>query len=232
MCGRFSLTLSSSNIESIIQDVFQESLMSKKVVHQPRFNIAPSQHVWAIIHDGVHYRIGNLSWGLIPSFATDAKIGFQMINAKTETVFEKPSFSNSIFTSRCLILADGYYEWQDRFGIKIPHYISLKDESLFAFAGLYAKNNKLQQQAIFSTAILTRHSEGVLASIHDRAPIILKKADWKAYLNPNLSHDQIKPLFAHLPTQLFSLKPVSTYVNKPTNEGPSCLHDYEPTSLF
>lgn len=232
MCGRFSLTLNSQNIEARIHDIFQESFTSKTFVHEPRYNIAPSQQVWAVIYDGVRYRTGNLSWGLIPSFATDAKIGFQMINAKTETVFEKSSFSSSIFTSRCLILADGYYEWQDRFGIKIPHYISLKDESLFAFAGLYTKNNKIKKNAIFSAAILTRSSEGILESIHARAPVILKKEAWKSYLNPNLHEDQIKKFFAHLPTQAFNLKSVSTYVNKPTHEGPSCLNDYEPTSLF
>lgn len=231
MCGRFSLSLQSDHVQSILVDVFGKDLLHSFNQETPRYNIAPSQSVWSVIFDGSHYRVGQLSWGLIPSFATEKNIAFQMINAKTETIFNKPAFSRSILTSRCLILADGFYEWQDRMGKKIPHYIALKDGELFAFAGIYSKNTRIQEHAIYSTAILTKASEGAMETIHSRAPIMLTRSYWKSYLQSDLSPTTLQSIFDS-PLEPLTLKPVSTYVNKPGHEGPQCLNPYESTSLF
>ena len=232
MCGRFSLSLRSDDIQAILTDVFGTELIHTLTNYQPRYNLAPSQEVWSIIFDGNQYRIGKLSWGLIPSFATEKNIGFQMIKAKTETIFEKPSFSKSILSSRCLILADGYYEWQVNMGSKIPHHISLKDRSLFAFAGVYAKNRKIDGKNVFSTAILTKASIGRMETIHTRSPVMLNLSSWKSYLNHHLKQEEIKPLFVSIPDNQLAFKRVSTYVNKPSNEGSQCLEPYATNGLF
>lgn len=232
MCGRFSLTLKATDIQPLLQDIFTDLMSSSPFDHQPRFNIAPSQHVWAVIFDGVHYRLGRLSWGLLPSFAQDEKVAFQMINAKTETIFEKPSFSKAILQSRCLILADGYYEWKDEYGVKIPHHITLKQHPLFAFAGIYTKNTIIRKEPIFSTAILTRSSEGVMQSIHERVPILLKPDRWTSYLTAGDEKTKIQSFFDHLSNEAFEFQKVSTFVNKPSHEGPQCLDAYESNTLF
>ena len=232
MCGRFSLTLRSEDIQSMLTDIFGTELIHKLSNHQPRYNMAPSQEVWSIVFDGMHFRLGKLSWGFIPSFATDKKIAFQMINAKTESIFEKPSFSTSIFTSRCLILATGFYEWQDHMGTKIPHHIAFKDQALFAFAGVYAKNSRIESKSIFSTAILTHASEGIMETIHSRSPVMLQPSLWKTYLKPELKKQDIQSFFIAIPDNHLAFKQVSTYINKPSHEGPQCLQPYESSSLF
>jgi putative SOS response-associated peptidase YedK len=232
MCGRFSLSLKASDIQSVLLDVFSHDLVHDVSNFSPKYNVAPSQRVWSVIFDGAHYRVGTISWGLIPSLTKQKNNAFKMINAKTETIFDKPLFSKPIVKTRCLILADGFYEWKDNHGTKIPHHISLNHGSLFAFAGIYTKNIHIESKPVFSAAILTQASKGFMQTIHTRSPIMLEPKLWKQYLNPHMTPTQIQTFFIAQPDHQLQFKTVSNYVNKPGNEGSQCLDPYESTTLF
>src|SRR5690554_4558341 len=132
MCGRYTITVTIE--ELMLHYQMDESLIP---FHKPRYNVAPGQMIPAIINDGVKYRLGELQWGFIPSWAKDAKIGYKMINARSETVMDKPSFKDSFRRKRCLIPADGFYEWKKSDGNKQPMRIMLKSKKIFSLAGLY-----------------------------------------------------------------------------------------------
>ncbi|MCK7485019.1 MAG: SOS response-associated peptidase [Bacillus subtilis] len=138
-----------------------------------------------VLSDGVRYRVGELKWGLVPPFASDPKIGYSMINAKSETLFEKPSYRASIAKKRCVILADGFYEWKTEGSQKIPHRIVLKDQKLFAMAGLWSAYQREDGSKLFTCTIITTQANPLVATIHDRMPVILEGANLKEWLDPN-----------------------------------------------
>ena len=168
MCGRFVLLTDLSVItESFdIQECACECKTGK--------NISPGQLVTAVIHDEKN-RLANFRWGLIPSWAKDPSIGSKMFNARAETVSEKPSFKNAFKKSRCLIVADGFYEWQKCGKVKKPFYFSLKSGKPFGFAGLYESWRSPDYQQINTCTIITTDSNELIMPVHDRMPVILSK---------------------------------------------------------
>lgn len=211
MCGRFSL------IESVheLQQQFEFELSADL---QPRFNIAPSQEVFSIISDGKKRRGGTLRWGLVPHWAKEAKIGYKMINARAEGIDEKPSFKEPFRKKRCLIIADGFYEWKKVDDRKQPYRFIMKDRKPFAFAGLW-ETWKKGDAPLHTCTIITTTPNAVTEDVHDRMPVILKREDYDRWLDPsNQAVDKLKSLLVPYPAEEMELYPVSELVNSPKND--------------
>ncbi|MGJ7913267.1 SOS response-associated peptidase [Neobacillus sp. LXY-1] len=217
MCGRFTLTAS---IEQII-DRFEIQAFLDEENFEPSYNIAPSQSVLAVINDGRKNRMGYLRWGLIPPWAKDLSIGSKMINARAETLMEKPSFRNAFQRKRCLIIADSFYEWKrndDK--SKTPMRIQLKSNELFGMAGIWEQWKSHDGQAIFSCSVITTVPNELMNSIHDRMPVIFKPEDEKKWLNPAIKDpNTLHPMLVPLDQTLMEAYEVSSLVNSPKNNA-------------
>ncbi|SEM05574.1 Putative SOS response-associated peptidase YedK [Syntrophus gentianae] len=177
MCGRFVLLTDLSDIAEYfdIQEIACD--------YRTGTNISPGQQVTAVVHEGKN-RLVNFRWGLIPSWAKDPSIGSRMFNARAETVAEKPSFRNAFMKRRCLIVADGFYEWQKLEKVKKPFHFSLKSGRPFGFAGLYESWLSPDNKRIDSCTILTTDSNELIAPIHDRMPVILPRDSASLWIDP------------------------------------------------
>ncbi|MEH7525723.1 SOS response-associated peptidase, partial [Bacillus sp. JJ1503] len=179
MCGRFTLTAS---FEQII-DRFDIEQFIEEDLFSPNYNVAPSQSVLSVINDGSKNRLGFLRWGLIPSWAKDEKIGYKLINARAETLNEKPSFRHAYKNRRCLVIADSFYEWKRHDdNTKTPIRIKLKSDQLFAMAGLWEQWKSPQGKSVFTCSVITTTPNDLVKDIHDRMPVILKPEDEKNWL--------------------------------------------------
>ncbi|MGX1901769.1 SOS response-associated peptidase [Thermolongibacillus altinsuensis] len=216
MCGRFSLTVS----EEILRQYFPFELSAKVL---PRYNIAPGQEVLAVVSDDRKMTGRMLKWGLVPYWANDPKIGFKMINARAETVDEKASFKHAFKKRRCLILADGFYEWKKEGNQKIPCRFTLKNEQPFAFAGLWEKWDK-HGDPMYTCTIITTKANELVEAIHDRMPVILPKEWEKVWLDPAIEDaEYLKSLLRPYPSEEMKMYEVSTIVNSPKNDVPDCI---------
>jgi len=219
MCGRFTLTLDPAEAADEFEGVNFPSKFA------PRYNIAPSQPVLAIPNDGKNTADFFL-WGLIPSWAKDPSIGNRLINARGETLAEKPSFRGGYKYKRCLVITDGYYEWKTvpDTKTKIPHCIHLKTAHPFAFAGLWDEWHSAEGSAIRSCTIITTKPNKFLASIHDRMPVILHSKDYSDWLDASpRTADTLAHLITDFPAELMEAYPVSTMVNSPANDRAECV---------
>lgn len=194
----------------------------------PRYNVAPTQQVSAIREDGDGDRsLVQLRWGLIPFWAKDKSIGNRMINARGETVAEKPSFRASFKSKRCLIVADGFFEWKKSKDGKQPVYICMNDERPFAFAGLWDRWEG--EETIESCTIITTDANELLQQVHDRMPVILPADNYDLWLAGNSgeskswSKDKLLDLLQPFPADAMKYYPVSKIVNSPANEQPACV---------
>src|SRR5208337_1738429 len=196
----------------------------------PRYNIAPTQDIEVIRqHAEVPKRFGSqMRWGLIPSWATDASIGFKMINARAETVASKPAFRDAFLNRRCLLPADGFFEWSRRGKEKQPFHFGMQDDSLFAFAGLWDQWRDPAGSLIESCTILTTTPNSLLAEVHDRMPVILRQGNYDLWLDPGFKN--VKALAEILApfdaTQMRSF-PVSTRINAVANDDPDCVAPWQ-----
>lgn len=216
MCGRFTLF---STFETIMERFHIDSSFDE-MDYQISYNIAPSQRIVAVINDGSKNRLGYLRWGLIPPWAKDERIGYKLINARSETLAEKPSFRKAYQNKRCLIVADSYYEWQQTPDRKIPMRIKLKSGEPFGMAGLWESWKSPEGQAVYTCTIITTSSNELTSSIHDRMPVILKPDDEQNWLNPKIRDFQsltqyLKPFN---PKWMEAFE-VSTEVNSPKNNN-------------
>jgi putative SOS response-associated peptidase YedK len=219
MCGRFTLTVP---VESLIERFQVDQIPFD---YQPRYNIAPGQLITAVIaHEGKN-RIGQLKWGLIPSWAKDEKIGYKMINAKAETVQEKPAFRNAFKKRRCIIPADGFYEWKrNEDGSKQPMRIMLKDKSIFGMAGLYETWIAPDRQKVHSCTIITTKSNGLMEQIHDRMPVILRRDDEGIWLDREKADlELLQSLLEPYPEEEMFAYPVHPMVGNVKNDVPECI---------
>ena len=224
MCGRYSLT---TPVEAV-GDYFDFLELPNLPV---RANIAPRQEVAAVrlgADDGVRH-FAWLRWGLIPSWAKDAAIGDRMINARSESVAEKPAFRDAFRSRRCLIAADGFFEWRSEGGRKQPYRITLSDTDVFAFAGIWERwRDPQSREAIETCAILTTEAVPALRPIHHRMPVILDPANFTAWLNPVAKVDTIQTLLHQQPAHTFATYTVSTRINSAANDDLSLLAPVEP----
>jgi putative SOS response-associated peptidase YedK len=219
MCGRYSLFADFKKIE----DRFGEATFDVEE-YEESYNIAPSQMVLSVINDGIKNRLGYLKWGLVPSWAKDPKMGFKMINARAETVHEKPSFREALKKKRCLIVADSFYEWKRTEDRKVPMRIKMKNNELFAMAGLWESWTSPSGELVHTCTILTTEPNDLMSTIHDRMPVILKEEDEQAWLNPAIKTiDELKPFLIPLENGLLEAYEVSDKVNSPKNNAPELI---------
>jgi putative SOS response-associated peptidase YedK len=219
MCGRFTLTVDPAQLE----DIFPWAVISANLT--PRYNIAPSQPI-AVIPNTKDYRMDLYRWGLIPSWAKDASIGYRMINARAETLNEKPSFRTAIKKRRCLILADGFYEWKPSIDgrSKTPYYIRLSSGDVFAFAGLWDIWVSPNNAPIKSCSIITTQPNELVASIHNRMPVIIPREAHLKWVDPNeINPLSISDLLIPFPADQMEAYPVSRAVNDPKVDSPSLI---------
>jgi len=211
MCGRYTLFANMDDIvERFMVEVFEEGIF------EPSYNIAPSQQVIAIINDGRRNRLGRLRWGLIPPWAKDEKIGYKMINARGETIAEKPSFRNAYRKKRCIIPADSFYEWKREGKEKVPLNIRLKNGGLFGMAGLWETWKSPDGVIIHSCSVVTTEANEIMKPIHDRMPVILNRDEEKIWLNPAIQDPaELSALIRPFEPEQMETFIVSNQVNSP-----------------
>jgi putative SOS response-associated peptidase YedK len=220
MCGRFVLM-------TLGRDLAKQFGLEEEPDLRPRYNIAPTQMV-AVIRidrDTLQRRLVLVKWGLIPFWAKDTTIGHKLINARAETAAEKPAFRAAFKSRRCLVPADGYYEWKKRKeGQKQPYLARNADGTPFAFAGLWEKWQAPEDQILESCTILTTDANDLTQSIHDRMPVILQPKDYDLWLDPEVKGpDLLKPLLQPYPSKEMTVMPVNPKVNKATYDAPDCV---------
>jgi len=219
MCGRFTLTVNPAELKDTFSDYNFPAMFA------PRFNIAPTQPVLAIPNDD-KFTADFFIWGLIPMWAKDPEIGNRLINARGETLAEKPSFRGSYRHKRCLILADGFYEWKAFGGrkTKTPYYIHMQDRKPFALAGLWDHWESPDGSSIKSCTIITTTPNELMGAIHDRMPVILHSRDYAKWLDPSpQTPENLQPLIKPFPADAMTAYPVSTLVNKATSDVPEMV---------
>ena len=220
MCGRYTLTAPSESLAEMLPglEITDEN--------SPRYNIAPTQEVAVVPNNGEN-RMEYFRWGLIPSWAKDPKIGNRMINARSETLAEKPSFRTAFKRRRCLVLADGYYEWraEEGRGPKTPYYIRMESEKPFAFAGLWESWRQTgEDTSLQSCTIITCPPNEMLERIHHRMPVILEQEEYDVWLNPEeQAPAQLNHLLQPYVAEEMTAYPISRLVNQPKNDSPECI---------
>lgn len=226
MCGRFSLV---QDPATGAPHLFTRDQRTEPF--RPRYNIAPTQPVPAVVGAaGGERSLGHLRWGLIPGWAKDPAIGNRLINARSETVAEKPSFRTSFHRRRCVILADGFYEWQAVPGQKVkqPYRITMKDDTIFAMAGLWDRWTSPAGEEIYSCTIITTQANTLLEPIHHRMPVILDGDPLDRWLDPALEEpEELLSLLNPFPDDAMAAWPVSTKVNNPRNDTPDVIAPLE-----
>ena len=217
MCGRFAQT-------KTVKEIAEEFDISQILCElQPSYNIAPTHNVAAIINYD-EKKLVTFKWGLIPHWAKDSAIGYKMINARAETIAEKPSYRYPFKKQRCLIIADGFYEWRKQVKTKIPFYLHLKSNKLFGFAGLYDVWTSPKGEKISTCTIITTEANELLQPIHHRMPVILTKENETVWLDSNLEDKQkLLPLLKPYISSKMEVYEVSNFVNSPKNNSPECV---------
>lgn len=220
MCGRFALLTPTETLVDVL-GIDAPVAMPPSV---PRYNIAPTQPVLAAYTDSHGRRaLTFFQWGLIPSWAKDPAFGAKLINARAETVADKPSFRNAFKRRRCLIPADGFYEWQKTDGRKQPMFIHPTDPRPFAFAGLWESWQDREGSHLQTCTILTIHANELMRPIHDRMPVILEPDDFAHWLDPGPNPDDALHLLRPYPAEKMATYAVSTAVNNARNDSPACI---------
>lgn len=218
MCGRFTLATTAKKLAESFSDFKPPEELP------PRYNVAPSQPI-AVVANNSQNKIEFFQWGLIPSWAKDPTIGNRMINARAETLAEKPSFKKAFQRRRCLVLADGFYEWRKNPNkTKTPMYIQLESQDPFAFAGLWESWHSPEGDTVLSCTIITTEPNELMTTIHNRMPVILPTEAYAQWLDPaEQKAEQLQGLLKPYPAELMMAYPVSTLVNNPHNDSPELI---------
>jgi putative SOS response-associated peptidase YedK len=225
MCGRFTLVTRRDDLArelGIPREAIPEDLT-------PRWNIAPSQLV-PIVRQDEEVRMALFQWGLVPSWAKDPKIGNRMINARAETIAEKPSFKGPFRAKRCLVVADGFFEWTAAGkGPKTPYYIRMKDGRPFTFAGLWSRWKTPDGGELLTCTIITGEPNGLISEIHHRMPIILPPEHRAAWLDPDQRDEEfLLALLRPYDPDEMTMHPVGPWVNSPAHDDPRCIEPADP----
>lgn len=221
MCGRFVVF---SNLERLVAHFAIDRAEAPVVAN---YNVAPSQPVATVVRQGEQNLLVHFQWGLVPFWAQDPKIASRLINARAETASTKPSFRAAFRKRRCLLPADGFYEWRGAPGRKQPVYISLPEDAPMAFAGLWEvwDDRGRAEAPLRSCTILTTAASPALREIHDRMPLILKPAAYRDWLDPQRQDPDLAQILAQHTHQAFRFWPVSTAVNAVRNNSPELIRE-------
>ncbi|MBU9720070.1 MULTISPECIES: SOS response-associated peptidase [Bacillaceae] len=220
MCGRFTLYADPDFLEGYFDLENGEDLY-----WEPRYNIAPGQNIFTVVQGKDRLRGGLMKWGLIPPWAKDTSIGYRMINARSETAHEKPSFRKSLNRKHCLIVANGFYEWKKVDGKKQPFYIHYTNGEPVVMAGIWERWKPILGDEVISCSILTTEANEFMSTLHHRMPVLLSQDKWKSWLNPtgNSPEDLRKKYFRPITSEALDAYEVSTIVNNARNESPICI---------
>ena len=216
MCGRFTLTVDPADLQLLLDLIDVPSEMT------PRYNIAPTQPV-AVVTSPTDRKVEIFQWGLIPSWSKDPSMGSRMINARAETVHEKPAFRAPFARKRCLILADGFYEWKQLEKNKQPYYIRLAEGGPFAFAGLWDHWTSPEGDERKTCTIITCEPNELMSQLHNRMPVIFDKSTMWDWLDPDAPPLALKAMLSPYDTHAMTAYPVSRAVNRPANDSPECI---------
>ncbi|MEY2591472.1 MAG: hypothetical protein QOJ67_3456 [Acidimicrobiaceae bacterium] len=225
MCGRYTSTTPPADLGAYfdVDEVVVEDL-------GPRFNVAPTDEVYAVATTtGGTRRLGAFRWGLVPFWAKDPSVGSRMINARAESILDKPAFRRPLERKRCIVPADGFYEWEaiDGQKAKQPWYVRRADGDALAFAGLWESWRPVKGSddgRIVSCTIITTDANDAVRPIHDRMPVVLPPSAWAGWLDPaNADVDDLRRLLVPAPSELFELRPVGSAVSNVRNDGPHLL---------
>jgi putative SOS response-associated peptidase YedK len=227
MCGRYILEHTAEEVATRFG--VQQVLFTLT----PRYNIAPSQPVAVVTQNGVR-SLDGYKWGLVPSWAKDPQIGSRMINARAETLAEKPAFKSALMRRRCLIPADGFYEWKGKGKAKQPMRVHTRSGEMFAFAGLWEEWNAPDGSPLRTCTIITTNPNHFMADIHDRMPAILRREDEDAWLDTETKDvPHLLSLLRPYPDEELAAHPVSTQVNSPVFDSPQCVESIvEPSKAI
>ncbi|CAM3719271.1 SOS response-associated peptidase [Cohnella lubricantis] len=220
MCGRYTITIA---LEELLARYEAENALASG--YEPRYNVAPGQLVPAVIAGAQRNRLGMLKWGLVPPWADDPKIGNRMINARAETIALRPAYRDAYRSRRCLIPADGFYEWQklDN-GKKRPMRITLRGGGLFSLAGLYETWTVPDGSKLHTCAVLTTKPNRLMADIHDRMPVILRPEDEALWLNRRVwDASRLEQLMMPYPAEEMEAYEVGQAVGHAANDSPACI---------
>ena len=224
MCGRFAQRTDAKRLA-------KEFKVTEVPEIEPRYNIAPTQNILGIRQAKDEREAVFLKWGLIPSWAKDASIGAKLINARSETVTEKPSFRDAFKKRRCIIPADGFYEWQRTGGRKQPFFFHICDDRPFGFAGLWDRWKSEDGEILETCTILTTEANEVLRPVHDRMPVILHTEDYELWLDEDLRKGSLREeLLRPFPASKMEGYPVSASINSPRNQGVELIERVTYTS--
>ncbi len=236
MCGRMTLTRSPAEIAAFFERL-DPALAPVPGPDgrplRPRYNIAPSQPVLTLLRDEAPQPVfAWKSWGLVPAWAKDPAMGGRLFNARAETVAEKPSFRSAFKRRRCLVIADGFYEWTPRDRGHRAHWLHPRAGGLLAFAGLHEHWAAERGPEIESCTVITTDANADLAPIHARMPVILPPEGWAAWLDPASAPERLKALLAPAPAGSLEARPVSSHVNDPRHDDPACLDAAAADGVF
>ncbi|MBW2541431.1 MAG: SOS response-associated peptidase [Deltaproteobacteria bacterium] len=219
MCGRFTLSTPPTEIAHHFGLAEEPKL-------EARFNVAPGQAIATVSDSGGGRRpvLSLRRWGLVPSWSKDTKIGNRLINARAETAAEKPSFLSALRRRRCLVPADGFYEWAGEKGSKQPYCIGLEGRALFAFAGLWERWTDPQGEPLESCTLLTTAAAEQLRALHHRMPVIVDPADYALWMDPGVEEpDLVSSVIDRNLGGALEFYPISKYVNDVRHDDPRCL---------
>jgi putative SOS response-associated peptidase YedK len=217
MCGRYTLT----KPLKAIKKHFEPIILSCD--HDERYNISPGQNIPIVTATNSQRELKLMRWGLIPSWVKNIKTTKPLINARSETVHQKPSFRHPFHASRCLIPADGFLEWKTEGGKKFPYFIFLNQKDIFSFAGIWTKWCK-ETSPIHTFSILTTQANTILAPIHERMPVIIKPSDYKSWLEPGTDSSTLRSLLLPFGAKKMYAHPVSTEINSYKNNRDGLLN--------
>lgn len=215
MCGRYALYSNPATIAKMFS--------IKQTSFNLSYNVAPTENISVLVMVDEERFIDTMRWGLIPRWSNDKSAHAPLINARAETIDTKPAFSSAVKSRRCLIIANGFYEWKEERGIKQPYFIQLKSQPLFAMAGIWEKGIS-KDESINSCAIITMDAANFLSKFHDRSPALIKPSDYNGWLDSkNQDWQTLKLLLSSFQKDDTEVYPVSTQVNKATYKEETCI---------
>ena len=235
MCGRYRL----ARKKEILAETFDVE-NDNDIDWSPRYNVAPGQDVPVVRQDPARPRrmLSLMRWGLIPSWSKEANVGYKMINARAETVADLPVFRDPFRYRRCLVPADGFYEWAKQGKQKSPFLFSRADDSIFAFAGIWDRwrdpdKTNPNKEWLETCSIITTSANALLSGIHDRMPVIMKRENYDLWLDPGFKKvEDLLDLLKLFPAGVMRHYRVSTRVNSVKNDDPTCAEEFIPKLLF
>ncbi len=229
MCGRYSMFSSAEKIHTRfnIDDIPQDTVSGDSTSIKPRYNITPMQNVLAITAEKPR-RLQSMQWGLLPSWAKDKSMSAKMFNARAETILEKPSFRTAFAQRRCLVLANGFYEWEKKTGQ--PYYVSLSSGECFAMAGLWETwQDPTTKESMRSCTVITTEPNSMIAPYHHRMAVILQQKDEDIWLDHTILQDRLLTLLRPYPAEELQIAPVSKLVGNIHHDSPDLIHPIDLT---